>query len=261
MILGLMAVFNEFDILQECLEHHVRQGVRFLVLDNGSTDGSWEVARAAVGGAVLATRRVESETYNWASLLQTLVTWSEEYASSWTALVDADTFLETPWPGVTLADGLMRVAAEGSNTVRFDNFEFWPVASTPEQGSVRERLRYYSWSDDRQEKCWRSTPGVRNHRSGGHVVDFPSGSAKRVWPQKFVMRHYPIRSVEHGIRKVFRDRLPRFRGEPAGWHVQYEGFTRSTSSFLRSPEQLTLRVEGEAWNTEPRLRCRSSRGG
>jgi len=52
-----------------------------------------------------------------------------------------------------------------------------------------------------------------------------------------------IRSQEHGEKKVFKDRLPRFSPElrKIGWHVQYDSFEPGYS-FLNDPDAL-LRYE------------------
>lgn len=86
-------------------------------------------------------------------------------------------------------------------------------------------------------KAWkRQAVPVDCATSGGHEVTFPE---RRVYPFKFLLRHYPIRSQEHGEKKVFKDRLPRFSPElrKIGWHVQYDSFERGYS-FLHDPQAL-----------------------
>jgi len=39
----MIPVFNSVDILEEVIEHALSQGIEPVVLDNGSTDGSYEV--------------------------------------------------------------------------------------------------------------------------------------------------------------------------------------------------------------------------
>jgi hypothetical protein len=60
-----------------------------------------------------------------------------------------------------------------------------------------------------------------------------------VYPYKFLLRHYPIRSQAHGERKVFRERQSRFLPEARdrGWHRQYDAI-QAGHSFLRAPESL-----------------------
>lgn len=252
MVLGLMAVFNEADILGQCLQYHIAAGLEFLVVDNGSSDNSLSIAEEFLGRGVLGIRRISTESYKWAYLLDTLLEWSEDFDARWCFLVDADTFLEPPLPGTTLIAATKEVERQGYNVINFDHYEFWPVGDeNPEVPDVRDRLKYYTWADDRQEKGWKAQRGTRNSRLGGHAVDFPSNITKRVFPDNFVLRHYRIRSYEHGVRKVFTERLPRFDGEPSNWHTHYDGF-RPERSFFEIPKAwLIRRDEGEPWNREP----------
>ena len=63
-------------------------------------------------------------------------------------------------------------------------------------------------------------------------------------PERWVTKHYPIRSQAHGEAKM-RERLGRF--DPAekakGWHVQYKGMEAPGYNFLRDAETL------EPWTT------------
>jgi glycosyltransferase involved in cell wall biosynthesis len=249
-----MAVYNEADIIAQCLQYHIGAGLEFLVLDNGSSDDSLSIAEGYLGRGVLGIRRITTETYRWAYLLDTLLEWSEDFEAKWCFLVDADTFLEAPSSEVTLAAGVREVELQGYNVINFDHFEFWPVGDErPEELDVRARIKYYTWADDRQQKGWRALRSTRNSRLGGHAVDLPSGIPKLVFPHNFVLRHYRIRSYEHGLRKVFADRLPRFAGEPANWHTHYDGFGSDRKFFEIPKSCLTKRIEGEPWNRELRF--------
>lgn len=254
MFLGLMSVFNEADILAQCLSYHIASGLEFLIVDNGSSDDSLSIAEEFLGHGVLGIRRISTETYRWAYLLDTLLEWSEDFDAQWCFLVDADTFLEVPWPDSTLTAAAKEVERQGYNVINFDHYEFWPVGDERlEEFDIRERLKYYTWADDRQEKGWRARRGTRNSRLGGHGVDFPSEISKHVFPHNFILRHYRIRSYEHGVRKVFAERLPRFAGEPLNWHTHYKGFGLDRNFFEIPKEWLTKRTEGDPWNREPQF--------
>ena len=96
----------------------------------------------------------------------------------------------------------------------------------PGQDPVSTFRRYHPAAEyDRlQIRCWKKTAApVDLTTTGGHEARFPG---RRVFPVRFPMRHYPIRSAAQGERKVFRDRKPRFDPEERarGWHVQYDRF-------------------------------------
>ena len=80
--------------------------------------------------------------------------------------------------------------------------------------------------NDVQVKAWcQPTTGVNLAESGGHDARFP---ARSIHPEKFVLKHYPIRNLEQGRRKIFAERLGRFHPDEraVGWHVQYDHFQR-----------------------------------
>jgi len=106
---------------------------------------------------------------------------------------------------------------------------------------VEEQLRYFSFSDHEghfhQRKAWKHL----GHRvdlasTAGHDIRYPG---RLVYPFKFLMKHYPIRSQAHGERKVFQDRAKRWSAEERslGWHKQYDELERSRS-FLHDPSTL-----------------------
>jgi hypothetical protein len=106
---------------------------------------------------------------------------------------------------------------------------------------VRKTFQFYElgqeW-DRVQIRCWKKVNGSVDLVSlGGHDACSPG---RRVFPIRFPLRHYPIRSQAHGARKVFVERRPRFVPDERarGWHVQYDAFPEG-ASFLRDAATLT----------------------
>src|SRR5262249_37016102 len=92
--------------------------------------------------------------------------------------------------------------------------------------------------DRLQVRAWKNTGGaVDLASSGGHEARFDD---RRIFPLRFIARHYPIRGAAHGARKVLRERVGRYRPEERarGWHVQYDA-VQSADSFVRDPATLT----------------------
>lgn len=57
-------------------------------------------------------------------------------------------------------------------------------------------------------KAWRNTgQRVALAESGGDEAAFPG---RRIFPYRFLLKHYPIRSQAHGERKVLRERQARW---------------------------------------------------
>jgi len=258
-VVALIAAFNEADVLEHVLDDLHRQGVEVYFIDDGSTDRTAAIAEARVGRGVIAVERSGAPTdrptgdaqFQWTGILRRKEQLAAEIDADWFIHCDADEFRETPWPGMSLADGIARVDRAGCNAIDFALFDFPPTDEGFVPGTdVRNSLRYCepgrTWNVQ-QVKCWKKTGGaVDLTSSGGHDVQFPG---RRIYPLRFVLRHYPIRGSAHGQQKVFAERLPRFsEAERArGWHVQYSNisngpFVRDAAS-LRSYDAAAVRAE------------------
>jgi hypothetical protein len=80
-----------------------------------------------------------------------------------------------------------------------------------------------------------------------------SFEGRRVFPLNFLCKHYPVRSQQHGMRKVFRDRIPRYTAEElsAGWHGHYAQMQHGVlSSFLHDRDSPSLAPFGPSFYDE-----------
>lgn len=239
--LTIVPVYNEADILPYTVRHLLEQGCDVHLVDNWSTDGSVsDAAMIAMGDedGLLTSERWPVDgpdpQWQWTKILQRI----EEIAMArqgWVMFNDADEIRRSR--GETLAEGFARVRRDGMNAVSFQVFEFWPTdnfyAGDPEQ-----HFQFYRNGIDARLphiKAWFSWgQRVDLHSHGGHRADFPS---RKVAPAPWILKHYPIRSVEQGTRKL-RDRRARYA--PAelarNWHVQYDGL--EPAGILRAPSTL-----------------------
>src|SRR5262249_6230527 len=145
--------------------------------------------------------------------------------ADWFLHQDADEIRQAPWP-VPLADAIQWVDQLGFNCIDFAVINFPPVDNGFRQGM--DPATYFSYCapgqsfDQLQRKCWKATgQRVMLANRGGHDVEFPE---KRIFPIQFILRHYPVRSQEHGLRKVLVERRQRYRRAELerGWHIQYD---------------------------------------
>ena len=84
-----------------------------------------------------------------------------------------------------------------------------------------------------QRKAWKNYgQPVSTVPSAGHDVIF---AGRRVYPFKFLLKHYSFRSQDHGEQKVFRERKARWNHEERarGWHIHYDAM-KEGHQFLRS---------------------------
>jgi len=248
-VVAIVAAYNEADIIDQVVRDLITQGVQVYLLDDGSTDGTVEAVEHYVGSGVVGIERLEhgegdaGARFYWERILFRKAQIAQHIDATWFIHHDADEFRESPWFGVPLREAIAQVDRLGFNAIDAASFDFWPVDDSFGPGvDVRVALPYYSRArpfDKLQVRCWKKTDALVDLAStGGHDVQFPG---RMVFPQRFILRHYPIRSQSHGDRKVFEQRLSRFLPEELkrGWHLQYAEMSEGTS-FIRDPSTLTL---------------------
>ncbi len=232
-VTAILSVFNEADVIEAVVRYLIEQGVQVYVIDDGCTDDSIERLRPFEGRGLIGTERrppaaaSDVDGFHWTEILRRKEELALEIDSDWFIHHDADEFREGPWEGVDLRESIRRVDRLGFNAIDFALLNFRPVDDRFEPGTdVREALNLFergdAW-DSLQMKCWKKRHGQRVDLAtqGGHEVLFPG---RKVFPLRFLLRHYPIRSSEQGRRKLEVERRPRFRPEERdrGWHVQYD---------------------------------------
>ena len=246
-VLAVVTTFNEADVVGDLLSRLRDDEIRVHLVDNWSTDATFAIAtsRAAQDEGITVERFPESSPPRYFEL-EKLLGRVEEIAhasgADWVVNHDADEVRQSPWPGVSLRRALWCVERFGFNCVDHVVMNFRPVDDRwGGAGRLEESFCWFEFGDHhaafRQQKAWKPQPEpVRFASSGGHDAEFPG---RRVFPYRFLLRHYPIRSSDHGRRKVLTERKSRFSPEERekGWHVHYDHFSE-TSEFLWSPGSL-----------------------
>jgi Glycosyl transferase family 2 len=247
-VVAIIAAYNEADIIDHVVSDLIVQGVDVYYLDDGSTDGTPEIVQRHLGRGVLAIedlretfKKDPSHGFEWERILRRKAELAQELNATWFIHHDADEFRESPWAGVPLGAAIERVDALGYSAIDFLCLDFRPVHDRFRPGEdVRRAFTFYTpcaTYDRLQIRCWKKTEHfVDLASSGGHDAQFPG---RRVFPIRFVLRHYPIRGQAHADRKVFGERRSRFqdRERQRGWHIQYDGFREGTR-FILDPSTL-----------------------
>jgi glycosyltransferase involved in cell wall biosynthesis len=249
-VVALLSAYNEEDIIGPVLAHLVENGIEVYFLDNHSTDGTVQEAERWLGRGVIRIESFPSEAgpavegaFDWAAILRRKEDLANEISADWFIHHDADEIRESPWPGVSMRDAIRWVDRLGYNCVDFRVVNFPPIDNGFRRGDdPRTYFRYWEPPgefDEVQIKAWKKGfPPISMFPFGGHEVRFRD---RRVFPIRFLLRHYPIRSQQHGERKVFAERKDRFLGteRAKGWHVQYDSW-KEGDSFLGEPYHLHL---------------------
>jgi glycosyltransferase involved in cell wall biosynthesis len=247
-VVALIAAFNEEDIIEPVIEQLVDNGIDVYLIDNGSTDRTVARAQQWLGRGLIKVEAYEppveegsGPSFAWSAILRRKVNLTRQLRADWFIHHDADEIRESPWPS-TLKEAIRWVDVLGYNCIDFKVLNFPPIDDGFQTGSdPRVYFTHYEDGasfDSLQVKCWKAGPRrVSLAASGGHDVRFRN---RRLFPIQFVLRHYPIRSQEHGRRKVFAERKNRFlkRERSRGWHVQYDEISDESHNFLRDPSTL-----------------------
>ena len=232
-VAAIINVFNEIDILPEVVSHLSAHGVEVHLVDNWSTDGSFEIAQSMKSQGlcrdVIRFPESPSAQYEWARLLQHTSDYAASLEAEWIMHHDADEIRLCPWGGLTLAQSLAHVGDMGYNAVDFTVLDFRYLHSITEpKAPYQASLNWFEFGRRPghfiQVKAWKNTQSaVDLVSSGGHEAIFKS---RRIYPLKFIMKHYPLRSRNQANRKVFSERLPRTEEEKnkRGWHTHYDEY-------------------------------------
>ncbi len=226
---AILATYNEADIIEESVKKLIAGGVDVFVIDNGSTDRTAEILAPLVGRGVVDIRTVKfhedgREIYDWTSILRMKEDLSKQLGFDWFLHVDADEIRYSPWPHLSLCEGLDRVDRSGYNLVNFKLFNFRLKHDLPVSSDYERDMPDYSageYFNQYQVKAWKAHPEIDIASFGGHIARRPDA---RIYPTRFIHKHYPVRSLEHGRRKILQERKQRFSQaeKQRGWHVQYD---------------------------------------
>ena len=228
-VCAIMSSYNEVDIIQESISKLIKQDIDVYLLDNGSTDGTVEKASHFLNQGLINIetcifKENEKEVYDWTSILKRKEEISLNLSYEWFLHVDADEIRYSPWPNKNLNEGIAFVDMQGYNLINFKLFNFRLVENLVSCENYEDNMIYYSDVEQfnrMQVKAWKKSEYINLHDHGGHLAKIPS---PKIFPIRFIHKHFPIRSVEQGVRKILNERLERYSysDRRKGWHVQYD---------------------------------------
>lgn len=256
-VVAFMAAYNEEDIIVNSIKNWTDQGVDVHLLENWSTDGTYELAKELEGSLPVTVERfpadAPSKYFDWSAMLARIEALAREIEADWFVRRGTDEVLMSPWPGLSYRDGLYLLDLADYNCVDHTVINFCPVDNEFKAGMDHEaHFQHFAFgkhlADFQQIKTWKNDgPPISMAESGGHDLKF---AGRRLYPFKFLIKHYPVRSQKHGEIKIFRERMGRWNAEEKakGWHNQYDQIEKD-HSFVLSPSTLTTFDESEFCNT------------
>jgi glycosyltransferase involved in cell wall biosynthesis len=229
-VVAFMAAYNEEDIIVQSIKKWTDQGISVHVLENWSTDGTYDLVKELESRLPVTVERFPKEGpskyFDWGAMLERMEALSREIEADWFVRRGADEVLVSPWLGISYRDALYLVDQSGFNCVDHTIVEFHPVDDGFETGMDHEGyFRHFDFkhlSHPRQRKAWKNCgQPISTIPSAGHDVLF---DGRRIYPFKFLLKHYSFRSQKHGEKKVFRERKARWnpKERARGWHIHYD---------------------------------------
>lgn len=228
-VCAIISTFNEGDVILEVTQKLIASGVDVFVIDNGSTDDTVNILSPLVGKGIVDIECVRfyedaREVFDWTSILKLKENIAKKIRYDWYLHVDADEIRYSPWPQYSLREGMDKVDFEGYNLINFKLFNFRLTGQESDEGDCENKMQFYSSVENYNQyqiKAWKSHQDVDIVGFGGHIIRRPD---PRIYPIRFIHKHYPVRSLEHGRRKIIQERKNRFTlaEKSKGWHVQYD---------------------------------------
>ncbi len=201
-IVAMLKVRDEEDIISETIENLIDQQIDLVILDNGSTDKTYEICKRYEKKDNVKLLQVFGDMGESNQILRILYDMTLTLCPDWIITFEADAFFETGQNNLSLREGIEKADRMGYNLIQFDRFDFFITDADDDSiKSVKNRMKYYSYQNDFQYRVWKFIPGVLAEE-GGHYPTFPKGGQYKIFPTKFVLRHYPFRNKKQMENKI-----------------------------------------------------------
>lgn len=246
-VCAIISTYNEEDIVAQVCMNFINQGIYIHAIDNWSTDRTFSILKRLEKETDMVKVEIFPENptldFNWGEILQRKEEISYEDEYDWYIHTDADEIRESPWE-TSLLEGIQFVDSLDFNSINFVVLDFRPIKDGFSSNiNPVDFFQYFELGGRSghflQVKAWKNIKGTRVNLvdSGGHVVSF---EGKKVFPFKFLLRHYPLRSLAQMEKKIYKDRLTRFKLEKRtrGWHSQYDKYIGEKEVSLWNQKEL-----------------------
>jgi len=246
----LPGVYNEIDILEENLRFYIDQGFESIVIDNGSTDGSYELCKSYLGKGIIKLSQIVTKEFDTRLLLKEATLLYKEVNPDWVILADADEFIEPCEKDQNLRKAIELESNNGNTVIPLNHFIFkMTEKDNMSIEGVLSRMKFYGKANDAgRAKIWRDSRHVEI--SNPHFPSFINLNEYRLSSNKLILRHYPLRTVEQAKAKIKRVRPS--LNNPFGWGIHYLGIN-DISSIIANPDDLNYYNEDKAWKFDKQV--------
>ena len=242
-VMAIFPVRNEADIIEATVGKLLDNGVRVHIMDNWSSDGTWELLQAIENDNLYVERYPkdgEDEYFQMTDILKRIEEIALQHPGAWILGQGSDEILRPPWPDMSLKDALYKVEKEGYNFITVLLHQFEPVDDDFRRGMDPEEHFEYFWMEKKHlhRRIWKQ-PEERVNVAGSasHDVNF---NGRKIYPETFIMKHYRVRTQEQGEKKI-EERKQRYDPEEIkkGYHTHYNHINKGYN-FIKDPAKLLL---------------------
>jgi len=217
-VVAIVCARNEALHVQRCIRDFCMQGIEVILIDNGSSDETLELARPFLGHGLQSIQQLPWDgAFSLSRQLALKASVAAASRAEWIIHADPDEWLVPSPDHQSLLSGIEAAHRTGYNCINFKEFVFLPAGDDfahPNYAAMMKHYYYFAPSHPRLMRAWKRGDGLTNQLFGGHVL---AGGDIRLSPNDFFLRHYIILSQEHG-RAKYCNRI--FSGDELekGWH-------------------------------------------
>ncbi len=232
-MLAVLCVRNEVSRIGNCLTHLIDNGIRYAVIDHGSTDGTADLLREPrlrSGLEAQVTLPWDGE-FHLGRQMQAKQEIVEAVSADWYLHLDADEIPHSYVEGEKLQGSVARLDLDGYNCIDFNEFMFLPIDHPYREnaGSWQEMRDYYFFEPSRP-RLVRAIKAKSGLSFGGSVGHRPNGSELNYPQERLVLRHYAFLDQAHAGQK-YVDRAFSTAELAAGYHANRVGYESDAYRF------------------------------
>jgi len=202
-IVAFIPVYNEEDVIAEAIEYLISEGLNVVVLDNGSTDDTFEICKKFSNSGKIILEQIISDEFDESIVFEAGYHLAILLKPDWVMYSSADEIIESGRGNTSLMEIISEADSNGYNLIQFDRFDFFMTDKDYQEAkTTKEKMKYYSYLGDHLYRAWKFFPGIKMGMPGGHYPIFPKLYPYKISPTKGILRHYPFRSKEQAIKKM-----------------------------------------------------------
>lgn len=244
---GILFCYNEGDIIKKTLQYYLEQGIDLVVFDNQSTDSTIDIVKSFYRennkyvGKLLDLVFIQTKGYEQYFLMKQANDYMHRKLNNykWIMVIDADEHYVSPIRNMSLLDYLDLMDKFKYNIIHGRAYHFYPTEKDDSMISdYTKRMNYCQVLNKYpQEKIFSYHSSVNFYIYGGHCC---LRNDRRVCMNPgFIMKHYGWISYEQGVKKVFKNRIPRYTNDQPVQN-QYAYMLPVKSHFIKDSNLLLL---------------------